>query len=53
MGISRHEYASFPVGKVDLLTLYQLTFVEFLTNAGQTALADLIASGDIASVLPT
>lgn len=50
MGISRHENASFPVGKVDMLTLYPLTFVEFLTNAGQPALADLIASGDIASV---
>ena len=50
MGISRHENASFPVGKVDMLTLYPLTFVEFLTNAGQPTLADLIASGDIASV---
>lgn len=50
MGIARHENDSFPVGKVDMLTLHPLTFVEFLTNAGQPALADLISSGDIAAV---
>ncbi|PKU89499.1 ATPase [Bifidobacterium pseudolongum subsp. globosum] len=50
MGISRHEDASFPVGKVDMLTLHPLTFAEFLANAGQSALADLIREGDIASI---
>ena len=50
MGVARHEDASFPVGKVDMLTLHPLTFTEFLANSGQSALADLISSGDVASV---
>lgn len=50
MGISRHEDVSFPVGKVDMLTLHPLTFAEFLTNAGQSALAELICEGDISSI---
>lgn len=52
MGVSRHPDSSFPVGKVDLLTLHPLTFTEFLANAGQATLADRIRSGDIAHVPP-
>ena len=33
-----------------MLTLHPLTFAEFLTNAGQSALAGLIREGDISSV---
>ena len=34
MGVSKHPDASFPVGKVTMLTLHPLTFLEFLDNAG-------------------
>ena len=33
-GIALHEGTSFPVGKVDFLTLYPLNFTEFLMAAG-------------------
>lgn len=45
MGIATHGDDSFPVGKVDLLTLHPLTFEEFLRNTGETMLADELAQG--------
>lgn len=41
VALNRKQY-SFPVGKVDMLTLYPLDFEEFLLAAGQDALAALI-----------
>ncbi|TAE35405.1 MAG: DUF4143 domain-containing protein [Sphingobacteriales bacterium] len=40
MGISLQKSNSFPVGKVDFLQLYPLSFAEFLNNAGYSKLAD-------------
>lgn len=45
MGVSRHQNVSFPVGKVDFLTMRPLSFAEFLDNCGQKGLAGLIRSG--------
>lgn len=45
LGIALHEGTSFPVGKVEFLTLYPLNFTEFLMAAGQKELAEL-AGGD-------
>lgn len=45
MGLATHREESFPVGKVDLLTLHPLTFEEFLHNAGETLLADELRQG--------
>lgn len=46
LGISLHADTSFPVGKVDFLNLYPLSFLEFLKAIGEPELADLVASGD-------
>jgi predicted AAA+ superfamily ATPase len=46
LGISMHAGISFPVGKVDFLSLHPLSFLEFLKAADESGLADLIASGD-------
>lgn len=47
MGVSKHEDSSFPVGKVNMLTLHPLTFAEYLDNAGQGQLASLIRAGHV------
>ena len=41
LGIALHEGTSFPVGKVDFLTLYPLNFTEFLLAAGLEELSAL------------
>lgn len=46
LGIALHQGTSFPVGKVDFLKLYPLTFREFLMAAGKEKLAQLLVSGD-------
>ena len=50
MGIARHEGESFPVGKVDSLTLRPMSFLEFLRACGQDMLAEAIAACDLALV---
>ncbi len=46
LGISMHAGNSFPVGKVDFLNLYPLSFLEFLKATGESTLADLVLSRD-------
>jgi len=46
LGIALHEGTSFPVGKVDLLDLYPLSFTEFLSAMGEDALAKRLFAGD-------
>lgn len=46
LGIALHEGTSFPVGKVDFLKLYPLTFREFLTATGNGQLAQLLEERD-------
>lgn len=38
LGLSMQHESSFPVGKVDLLELYPLSFTEFVHNLGETTL---------------
>ncbi len=40
LGISLQKNKSFPVGKVDFLQLYPLSFIEFLINLGHSKLVD-------------
>ncbi len=47
LGISLHGNVSFPVGKVDMIKMYPMTFDEFLMAIGQEQLANLLQSGDI------
>lgn len=42
LGITLHEGTSFPVGKVDMLTLYPMDFEEFLMAMGQDSLLELL-----------
>lgn len=53
MGVSKHPDASFPVGKVNMMTLHPLSFLEYLDNAGQQRLADLIRNGEPERINPT
>lgn len=46
LGVALHKGVSFPVGKVEHLDLYPLTFFEFLGALGEQRLADLPKSGD-------
>ncbi len=46
LGVALHRGVSFPVGKVDHLNLYPLTFQEFLMATEGSALSDLIAKRD-------
>ncbi|MCD8075780.1 MAG: ATP-binding protein [Lachnospiraceae bacterium] len=46
LGVALHEGTSFPVGKVDFLSLYPLTFREFLMAAGELELAELLQKND-------
>lgn len=46
LGIALHEGTSFPVGKVDFLTLYPLNFTEFLLAAGQGQMVELAEKKD-------
>ncbi len=46
LGIAMHRNDSFPVGKVDFLDLYPLSFSEFLEAVGQEAFARLLAKKD-------
>lgn len=46
LGIALHEGTSFPVGKVDFLRLYPLSFIEFLMAMGQERFAKLLDKQD-------
>ncbi len=49
MGLGlRREGESYPVGKVDMLTFYPLTFEEFVRAAAGDVLADALEAGDMA-----
>lgn len=42
LGIHLHQGESFPVGKVDMMTLHPMSFYEFLLAMGETGLARII-----------
>lgn len=46
LGITLHSGTSFPVGKVDQLTLRPMDFSEFLAATGDVSKATLLSSGD-------
>ena len=46
LGIALHAQVSFPVGKVDMLRLYPMTFSEFLCAVGRQQMADELRKGD-------
>lgn len=50
LGISATEGTGYPVGKVNTLDLYPLSFREFLDATGEGALRELLDSGDPISI---
>ena len=50
LGISLHGDTSFPVGKVDVLKMYPMTFDEFLLAIGEKQLVDLLRSRDFSLI---
>lgn len=50
LGIILHQETSFPVGKVDFLNVYPLSFFEFLEAIGEKRFVDLITSLNFDSV---
>lgn len=50
LGIALHSGTSFPVGKVDFLTLYPLSFQEFLVAQGEFTAVEHIMQGNFDTV---
>ncbi|MDO4560585.1 MAG: ATP-binding protein [bacterium] len=50
LGIALHEGTSFPVGKVDFLELYPLSFKEFLMATGRERFAELLDKRDFGMI---
>ena len=50
LGIALHQGTSFPVGKVDFLKLYPLSFSEFLMATGNERFAELLKNQDYAMI---
>lgn len=46
MGVALHSRTNFPVGKVDLMTLYPFSFIEFLLACENGQLVSILESGD-------
>ena len=46
LGIAMHKNDSFPVGKVDFMHLYPLSFMEFLNAVGEESMANRISAKD-------
>jgi len=46
LGVALHQGTSFPVGKVDFLDLYPLSYPEFLQAMGKGQFAQLVANAD-------
>ena len=52
LGVALHQGTSFPVGKVDFLDLYPLSFIEFMTALGKSRFAEALMDGDFSMVQP-
>ncbi len=48
LGVALHHGTSFPVGKVEFLNLYPLSFTEFLTAMGNGQYVELLQKGNFA-----
>ena len=46
LGVALHQGTSFPVGKVEFLDLYPLSFFEFMTAMDKRQYVELLQKGD-------
>ncbi len=47
LGLAHHRGTGFPVGKVNFMTLYPLSFLEFLEANGEGLLKEALEAGDV------
>lgn len=52
LGVAHHNGTGFPVGKVDFMTLYPLSFLEFLSAAGKQQLRSLLEKKNFDLISP-
>ena len=52
LGVKLHQNSSFPVGKVNFLKMYPMTFTEFLLALGQKDLVDLLNTNHLDQLKP-
>jgi len=52
LGVALHQGTSFPVGKIEFLDLYPLSFSEFMRAMGKERYAELLENGDYTMVSP-
>ncbi|WEV73079.1 ATP-binding protein [Bifidobacterium sp. ESL0790] len=52
LGITLHAGVSFPVGKVEMLDMYPMTFMEFLHACGEQLLAEAVERLDFEKIMP-
>lgn len=52
LGVAHHNGTGFPVGKVEFMTLYPLTFLEFLSAMGKEQLRSLLEKKNFALISP-
>jgi len=50
LGLELHKQTSFPVGKVQFMTLYPMSFLEFLDAVGEAAMARFIVCRDFDNI---
>jgi uncharacterized protein len=50
LGLELHKQTSFPVGKVQFLTLYPMSFTEFLNAIGESDLINLLKNKDWSNI---
>ena len=50
LGVAIHSGVSFPVGKVETMDMYPMSFHEFLEAMGEAALAELLSEKDHAAI---
>ena len=50
LGVALHKGTSFPVGKVDMIKMYPMTFDEFLMAIDEQPLVDVLASKDFSII---
>ena len=52
LGVALHQGTSFPVGKIEFLDLYPLSYSEFMRAMGKEQYVELLENGDYAMVSP-
>lgn len=52
LGVAIHKRISFPVGKIETMQVYPMSYVEFLMAMGEESIANLLLDGELLSLKP-